>query len=558
MTVSLSMLAGAGTQFFDNNGVPLAGGLLYTYSAGSVTPATTYRTSSGSGGASNSNPIVLDSAGRVPYQIWLTDGVSYKFVIKDIGDNLIRTEDNVYGASVKNTDNIVKVVATFNDLASTTATIGQQVSILGHTVAGYGGGIFNCVSSAGLVADNGRTVINGDIAFVRCAHHLTAEDFGAYPGLADISPMLQSAINAIPSGKTGAVTLVSDGSVYNVSQKILIVNRNICLDFSGATLYLNDDVDYMFYIDGENIKLTNVTINRDHTKTVTACIYATGLQHRFDNITSRDQKWPIFFNGVNLKESHFTNIRVDLDVATRLGDIFRFDYCVNNTMDQSFLGYCDRFIYGSSAVHPTSGYANEGMSLTNIICVYAKRTVTYDRVTSLSIGSGCVFDFCETWGVFCTNGNNLTVAPGVWIASNLTNGFIGVGTGGTFSDAHVDGLKCVRGASAISGTAGVSLSGPNAKVTGCSFTSGMNGGVVTMGGAVYGNSVEAPGTAINAISATTDIVGTLTVNGVAVFAPNVVSGSATLGANGGLPAQVYGYLSIPLGANTYKIPLYNV
>jgi len=33
---------GNGQQFFDNNGIPLAGGLIYTYQAGSSTPLVTY------------------------------------------------------------------------------------------------------------------------------------------------------------------------------------------------------------------------------------------------------------------------------------------------------------------------------------------------------------------------------------------------------------------------------------------------------------------------------------------------------------------------------------
>ena len=59
MAVSLSPLAGAGWQFFNNNGIPLAGGLLYTYAAGTSTPLATYTTFSGN--ISNSNPIILDS-----------------------------------------------------------------------------------------------------------------------------------------------------------------------------------------------------------------------------------------------------------------------------------------------------------------------------------------------------------------------------------------------------------------------------------------------------------------------------------------------------------------
>jgi hypothetical protein len=38
MAVSLSPLGGAATQFFDNNGVILSGGKLYTYAAGTTTP----------------------------------------------------------------------------------------------------------------------------------------------------------------------------------------------------------------------------------------------------------------------------------------------------------------------------------------------------------------------------------------------------------------------------------------------------------------------------------------------------------------------------------------
>jgi parallel beta-helix repeat protein len=97
MTVNLSMLAGAGAQFFDNNGVILSGGLVYTYAAGTTTPQTTYTTSAGN--VAHTNPIVLDSAGRVASggEIWLTDAVAYKFVLKTSAAVTIGTYDNVTG-----------------------------------------------------------------------------------------------------------------------------------------------------------------------------------------------------------------------------------------------------------------------------------------------------------------------------------------------------------------------------------------------------------------------------------------------------------------------------
>lgn len=96
MAVSLSQYAGAGAQFFDNNGNPLAGGLIYTYAAGTTTPAATYTSSSG--GTANANPIVLDSAGRTPAQIWLTAGSSYKFVLQTALGVTIKTDDNIFAS----------------------------------------------------------------------------------------------------------------------------------------------------------------------------------------------------------------------------------------------------------------------------------------------------------------------------------------------------------------------------------------------------------------------------------------------------------------------------
>lgn len=96
MTVNISYLGGAAAQFFDDGGNPLAGGKLYTYTAGTTTPQATYTTSLGN--IAHTNPIVLDASGRVN-EIWLTAGVLYKFVIEDSVGNLIGTYDNIVGVN---------------------------------------------------------------------------------------------------------------------------------------------------------------------------------------------------------------------------------------------------------------------------------------------------------------------------------------------------------------------------------------------------------------------------------------------------------------------------
>jgi microcystin-dependent protein len=91
-TVNLSYLAGAGSQFFDDSGIPLSGGLIYTYTAGGTTPLTTYTSISGL--VANSNPIILDAAGRIN-EVWIPEGVSYKMIIKNSGNVTIGTFDNL-------------------------------------------------------------------------------------------------------------------------------------------------------------------------------------------------------------------------------------------------------------------------------------------------------------------------------------------------------------------------------------------------------------------------------------------------------------------------------
>jgi len=85
---------GNGQQFFDNNGNPNAGGLIYTYQAGSSTLLTTYTTVNGT--IANTNPIVLDAYGRTPSEIWMQTGYSYKFVIQTAAAVTLQTLDNLY------------------------------------------------------------------------------------------------------------------------------------------------------------------------------------------------------------------------------------------------------------------------------------------------------------------------------------------------------------------------------------------------------------------------------------------------------------------------------
>lgn len=77
-------------KFTDSNGNPLSGGKLYSYLAGTSTPAATYTDFTGT--TANTNPIVLDANGEA--NIWLKPS-SLKFVLTDAHDVTLWTVDHV-------------------------------------------------------------------------------------------------------------------------------------------------------------------------------------------------------------------------------------------------------------------------------------------------------------------------------------------------------------------------------------------------------------------------------------------------------------------------------
>ena len=83
-------------QFFDDDGVPLAGGKVYTYTATGTfaVPKATYTTAAGD--VEQTNPIILDASGHPTNgngSIWLSG--TYDFKVTDSLDNIIETTLNV-------------------------------------------------------------------------------------------------------------------------------------------------------------------------------------------------------------------------------------------------------------------------------------------------------------------------------------------------------------------------------------------------------------------------------------------------------------------------------
>jgi hypothetical protein len=79
----------------NTTGIPLSGGTVTTYLAGTSTLAQTF--TDNTGGTPQTNPIVLNTRGIPPSPIWMLGGQALKFVIKDALGNLLQTFDGVTG-----------------------------------------------------------------------------------------------------------------------------------------------------------------------------------------------------------------------------------------------------------------------------------------------------------------------------------------------------------------------------------------------------------------------------------------------------------------------------
>jgi len=78
-------------QFFGTDGLPLVGGKLYTYAAGTTTPLATYVDHTGT--TTNTNPVILDSNGQA--NVWLPETTSFKYILKTAAETTLYTVDYV-------------------------------------------------------------------------------------------------------------------------------------------------------------------------------------------------------------------------------------------------------------------------------------------------------------------------------------------------------------------------------------------------------------------------------------------------------------------------------
>ncbi len=265
MSFVVSYFAGAGAQFFDSNGDPLVGGLIYTYAAGTTTPATTYTSNTGS--SSNTNPIVLNSAGRTPYDIWVQPGEVYKFVLKTSMGATIGTYDNIPGVGDPSTvNNLITVTGTnvligTSTVPATAYVLGMQISFVavatntgamtlnldglgarditlnGSTAIAAGvitiGQIVTCTYDgltfqANVVPFVSASRLESDLFYQLTTVASSGDDYFPIADVSDSNKNKKALVSSIPGGLTAATpvstdyVVISDTSDSNIGKKALI------------------------------------------------------------------------------------------------------------------------------------------------------------------------------------------------------------------------------------------------------------------------------------------------------------------------------------------------
>jgi len=217
--VFLSPFAGAGAQFLDNNGVILSGGKIYTYAAGTTTPLAAY--TSASGATPHANPIILDSAGRVPGgEIWLAVGSIYKFTLETSTGVLLGTYDNISGINAieLNAQNVVYDPPFTGGVATNVeAKLAQYISVKDFGAVGDG-------------VTNDTAAIQAALTFASAQNGVVLVPYGTY--------ILTSTLIA-------NATLIFDGGIFEMAHTIklngdadLIGRNGGGVTFGNGTTYI--------------------------------------------------------------------------------------------------------------------------------------------------------------------------------------------------------------------------------------------------------------------------------------------------------------------------------
>lgn len=219
-------------QYLDNAGLPLSGGRLLTYNANGDVEQITYTDSSGT--VQNTNPIILDSSGRLQTGLWLVAGHVYSFVLQDQHNNELARVGQV---------STVLLNAGSNITLDPPSGVGASVMI-------------SAAGSSGKANDHGQSYI------------FTGSNSGSYPDFTNTSYT-----SATFTSPTVPIGLVADVEVFAASQFKFNVAGAFVVEITTELQTLSPE-GYLAWPTGESV----FGVSFDHS------LFSTSYHSKYSNI----------------------------------------------------------------------------------------------------------------------------------------------------------------------------------------------------------------------------------------------------------------------------------
>lgn len=196
--MAYSFIGGKFREIDSTSGLPLSGGLLYTYAAGTLTPLATYTDAGGL--SANTNPVILDSAGRA--DVFLGNS-AYRMILK-----------TSVGVTVWDEDNITTAQATLLTFITSLA------SSIGSTLVGF------IQAGTGAVLQTLQTVLRENVS---------PSNFGCVmDGTTDDTANFQKAINCKGSGVPNYINFPA-GVTMKIASKVYLPPL-VTIDLNGSVI----------------------------------------------------------------------------------------------------------------------------------------------------------------------------------------------------------------------------------------------------------------------------------------------------------------------------------
>lgn len=423
-------------QWFDANGQVLVGGLLYTCTTGLSCPGNPLATYTDStAGTQNTNPVVLDSAGRA--SVWLVTG-TYRLVMKNSAGSTLWTVDGVVG-------NGATPFTGSGSANSITKFTGPQV--LGNSNLSETGGVLNINEP---IVVQGTTTFNS-LAYTWPATQSTStflQNNGS--GLLTWSSFTTSGLSGgwTQSGTTIYATIITSDIVVGATSANSYTGNTSIIAYGGklVTLYAlsstaSDTLEIS--VDATSVKLNSFkygagTVRPIDIQMSAAAIGRIQVDGTFSWGTTTDSAYLFDLNG----SSRLTGIATlgdilfgyphtaygNFSVSSNGGAIFgKYGvYVATDTTNGSFLGMSSD---GATVVDIRSGAVGAGSVLPLIVEMDSTIVLKYPDTSGIGLGfpHTSIGNFTPS-----TTGGMIYGRYGVYSASDTTNGsYIGINNNGS-------------------------------------------------------------------------------------------------------------------------------